>query len=205
MPDHDTVQFGANGFTWRGRFFPYIAGGDGTDGDGNQDDTNDQGDGGSDSQADDLAGLKSALEKERKANRENARLLKELQKFKQDAEDAQLGEADRLKKQAEEASASTRQLQDELRIERTERAMERAATAANIPLEVAQSMIKVEYDDEGKISTDLQAAAKALAQKYPGLVIAAVSSGNPTNPDRGRTGSTGTGDLSSALAAHYNR
>ncbi len=196
MPDHNTPEFGAEGFTYKGRFYPYIAGGDGEgDGDGSQTDTGNTGDGttqgdgadqgtgsASDSQGDELAGLKSALAKEREANKANAKLLKDLQKFKQDADAANLSESEKIRKDAEEATTRAQQLADTLRRERTERAMEKAASGANIPAELAERLITVEYDDEGNITTDLEAAAKAIASKYPGLVHGGTSTTSPTKP-----------------------
>ncbi len=105
-------------------------------------------------------------------------------------EDAQLSEADRLKQQAKEASDLAAKFQADLRTERTNGALSRAAQAAQIPLEVATSMIAVEYDEQGNITTDLEAAARGIATRYPGLVTGA-SSGSPTQPDRGRS-ATGT-------------
>ncbi len=201
MPEQDVI-FGKYGFTWRGRFYPLIAGGDGTDPQDPADPPADPKPEG-DPPAPDVSGLKSALEKERETNKANAKLLKELQKFKEDADAASKSDAEKLTDRASKAEERAQQLAAELRAERTSNRVAQAAAKAQIPAEVAQRLITVEYDDEGNITTDLDKAAKEIATKYPGLVTGGASSGNPTNP--ARTRAQGAGDLSSALAAHYNQ
>lgn len=86
--------------------------------------------------------------------------------------DAELSEAEKLKKQAEEATGKLTARETELRLERTERAIERAASKLGIvDPETALALIggKVEYGDDGK-PTNIEALLTDLVKAKPFLL-----------------------------------
>lgn len=104
-------------------------------------------------------------------------------------EDAQLSEAEKLQKQAKDASDRATALEAELRQERGKAAVARAAAEANVPAALAERLITVEFDDAGQVKTDLKAAIAHLLKDYPQLATnAAAASGSPTNPARSGAG-----------------
>jgi hypothetical protein len=122
--------------------------------------------------------LRAEAAKHRKDAADTAARLKQF-------EDAQLSDAEKLKKQADDATARADALTRELRQERARVAVGRAASEAGVPAELAERLVEVEFEDDGSIKTDVPKALKALIDKYPHLKpAAAVTAGGATNPAR---------------------
>lgn len=122
------------------------------------------------------------LRAEAAANRKKAA---DLEAKLKEHEDAKLSEAERLKKQADEATQRADQLAAELRQERTRLAVGRAAAEAGIAAEIAERLIDVEYAEDGAIKTDLKAAMTALLVKHPHLAQPSTANGaSAANPAR---------------------
>lgn len=115
----------------------------------------------------------------------NDRLAK-LERERTDAEKAAQKAADdaaaaqgQFKELAEQRAAKLAETEAALKKERTATAILRAATEAQFPVDVAERMVDVEYDASGAITTDIPAAIKALAARYPQLVAGAQQNGAP--------------------------
>lgn len=99
-------------------------------------------------------------------------------------EDAQLSEQERLTKQAQEANQRAEQLAAALRQERARVAIAHAAAEAGVPAELVERLVDVEFEEDGRIKTDLKKAVAGLLEKYPNLRPAPVTAGGATNPAR---------------------
>lgn len=114
-------------------------------------------------------------------------------------EDANLSEADKLKKQAEEATGKVTAAEAKLRETLTKLEIERAARKLSIVDEDAAYRLldasKIEYDKEGQ-PTNIGALLDALVKAKPYLVGSSDggSGGGSSNPGRGR----GAGDFTRA-------
>lgn len=123
-------------------------------------------------------------------HRVNAKDKEALAAKLKEIEDAQLSEADKVKKTAQEATDRATALESQLRLERLTLAIEREATKLKIvDPETASLLIanKVEYDKEEK-PTNVTALLTALVTEKPYLVGQTPTPGagaGATNPSRG--------------------
>jgi len=129
----------------------------------------------------DLSGLKGALDKERKLNKNNTKLLKQLQKEKADRETAELGETAAAKKQAEDAAGRVTALAAKLKTSAVDSAIVKLATKYKFRdvddalSQVNRTGIEIEQDEDSPedVEVDLttvEAAVKALAEKKKYLI-----------------------------------
>lgn len=132
----------------------------------------------------DTAGLKSALEKERKARKQLEKEARQLRKFKDEKESADLGESEKAKKKAADAETKVSKLADRLRTQAVDSAISKIAgrmkfrdvdDALAQVVRDTESWIEQDEDDPSEIEVDegaVEKAVKALADKKPYLLDA---------------------------------
>lgn len=171
-------------------------GGEGEGGDGGE---GGEGEGGSEKEKqtpEDTAGLKSALEKERKANADKDRELRRLQKAEEDRANAEKTEVQRAKDDAEKAKSRSERLAAGFLSEKLNNAIRVAANKANFHdpddaiMAVDRDMISYEQDDEdpAKVTIDkktIESAVKKLATSKPHLIKTGTDDGGPTGSQFG--------------------
>lgn len=161
--------------------------------DDDDDDTDDDDEGGEGGKGDEkTAGLKSALDKERKANKTKERELKALRKFKEEQEAASKSDTDNAKDEATKAKTKTEKLAKRLRETAIDNAIIKLASGTDEKLRfediddalslINREAIDVEQDDDDpdEIEVDEEtvlSALKALAKKKPHLLQGARPAG----------------------------
>jgi hypothetical protein len=168
-----------------------IRGAQDDDGDESEEDSDDEksGDEGEeeeqekDDKAEDTTALKSALQKERRARKNNERELKKLQKLVAEQGDKEKSESDKAKEQASTAESKAQKLAVKLRDSAIDNAIIKVSGKLKFRdvddalLMVDRDAIEVDQDeddptqielDEGSVETALQ----ALAKKKPHLILA---------------------------------
>ncbi len=159
----------------------------GDSGDSSGDDSGDSGDDGKGDEGDDkgrdTAGLKSALEKERRDRKRLEKEAKQLRREKEERENAEKSEVDKATGEAEKRTKQVTALATKLKTNALNTAILKAAQASKFRDSddalalVNRSDIGVEQDedDPAEIEIDeksVEAAVKALAKKKPHLLIA---------------------------------
>jgi len=122
------------------------------------------------------------LRQEAAANRKKAADLEA--KFKAD-EDAKLGEVDRSKKAADEATKRAEAAEARLKASRITISVERTATKLNLDPELASELVKdsmLEFDEDGK-PTNTEKVLQDLIKKWPNLVKATTQAPNINGSD----------------------
>lgn len=181
---------------------------DGDGGEGSEEGTEgtEGGDDGSDSgkerEPEDTAGLKSALEKERRANAAKDRELKRFQKLEEDRQNADKTEVQRAKEDAEKAKTKAERLAVGFRDEKINNTIRAAANKAGFHdaedaiLAVDRESISWEQDDDdpARVTVDrktVESAVKKLAGQKPHLVKSGTTDNGPTGGQFGGSGKGG--------------
>ncbi len=127
------------------------------------------------------------LRDQEKLGKQAAKDLEETRRKLKEFEDAQLSEAERLKKQVDETAARARELETTLRQERGKVALTEAAAEIGVKPALAQRLVDLEWDGD-TLKTDVK---KALSAAIKDLGITPVTAGSSatTNGARGAPGS----------------
>lgn len=138
----------------------------------------------------DVSGLKSALNKERKARKTYEKELKELRKFKEELENADKSEKERAEERAEKAEKALADAQRALQETRLNSQISELARKARFrDIDDALRLIdrsEIEADDEGNFDKKaVEKAVKALADSKPHLVL---SEGEESAPSGSKFG-----------------
>lgn len=169
-------------------------GGAGNEGEGDQGGEGDEGgnEGGPEKvKPEDVTGLKSALDKERRENARKDRELARLQKAEKEREDAEKTEVQRAKEEAETANTRAARLAEGFRDERINNAIITAANKANFfdpedaVLAVDRDAISWDQDEDNPAQVKIdrktvENAVKKLATSKPHLVKSGTSDQGPT-------------------------
>ncbi|MFA4972554.1 MAG: hypothetical protein WC683_08055 [bacterium] len=130
-----------------------------------------------------------SIEEAKKLRQESQSLrkrLKELEDAANKAQDANLTEVQRAQKQAQEASARAEEFAKQLRDERGRTAITDAAIKLGVDVELARSLVKVEFDEEGKPLSDAYKLLEAALKKWPQLKGAPQPTPTGINAGEGR-------------------
>ncbi len=122
------------------------------------------------------------IRREAAANRTKANDLEtQLKKF----QEADMGDREKLQARLDESTKALDASNDSLRRSRGRNAVIKASTKVNIDPSLAEKLVELEFDDDGK-PVGVDEAVAALAKQYPHLVAPAGGDSSPTNPPRSK-------------------
>jgi multidrug efflux pump subunit AcrA (membrane-fusion protein) len=161
--------------------------------------------------------IKKALAETNRKAAADRKFREDVERERQQQEDAKLGETEQLRKQVKSLEAEKRaaeqesaQLKADLVERRIDTEIERAATGHFLHPEIAAQVVdreRITHDpDTGKIS-GIKDAIDAVLKKYPGLAVARRGGGSPAAmpPKRPEGGGAGGGDKQADLRAEFAR
>jgi multidrug efflux pump subunit AcrA (membrane-fusion protein) len=160
--------------------------------------------------------IKKAIADANRKGLADRKFREDVERERQQAEDAKLGEAEQLRKQLKALEAEKRaaeqesaQLKADLVERRIDTEIERAATGHFVHPEIAAQVVdreRITHDpDTGKIS-GIKDAIDAVLKKYPGLAAARRGGGSPAAmPPKRPGGGDGQGDKQADLRTEMAR
>jgi hypothetical protein len=161
--------------------------------------------------------IKKAIAESNRKGAADRKFREDVERERQQQEDAKLGETEQLRKQVKSLEAEKRaaeqesaQLKADLVERRIDTEIERAATGHFLHPEIAAQVVdreRITHDpDTGKIS-GIKDAIDAVLKKYPGLAVARRGGGSPAAmpPKRPEGGGAGAGDKQADLRTEFAR